>query len=159
MPIVLLLMVFLSASGIHAYLTDQEWKENQLGIGWNDVEIKEDFPVPDPQRKEIKKEVSFTNTGPVDCFVRAKLVFSSSQIQDAVSLNLNTDDWKQETDGYYYFQRPVSSGEETDKLLYGITIEKDVEQEEKNFSLAVYVETVQAGTETDAVEAFVHLMP
>ena len=134
--------------------------------------IREEFPDPDPEDEEITKKVSFVNTGPVDCFARAKLVFGSQEAEDAVRMQMNGGQWKQEADGYYYYQKQLPPQGETEELLYSVTVEKpvseeeksfdlnvegEISQEEKEFDLTVYVETVQALAGEDPLTAFSRL--
>ena len=119
--------------------------------------IREEFPDPDPEDEEITKKVSFVNTGPVDCFARAKLVFGSQEAEDAVRMQMNGGQWKQEADGYYYYQKTLAPGEETEELLLALNVEGEISQEEKEFDLTVYVETVQALAGEDPLTAFSRL--
>lgn len=145
-----------SSFAIYAYFTDSDRKTNRFGVGYNDVEIREEFPEPEPE-EEITKKVSFVNTGPVNCFARAKLVFGSQEAEDAVGMNLNKEQWQQEQDGYYYYQKILMPGEETEELLTSLQVEGEISQEEKTFDLTVYVETVQALEGEDPLTAFSRL--
>lgn len=146
-----------SSFAIYAYFIDSDQKTNRFGVGYNDVEIREEFPEPEPEDEEITKKVSFVNTGPVSCFARAKLVFGSQEAEDAVGMKLNETQWKQEQDGYYYYQKLLMPGEETEELLTSLHIEGVISQEEKAFDLTVYVETVQALAGEDPFTAFSRL--
>lgn len=153
------ILCFLSAvTGVYGYFTDSAYAANRFGVGWNDVEIREEFPDPDPEEgEEITKKASFVNTGPVTCYVRARLVFNSLAVQEAARLEVNTQQWSLGEDGYYYYQKQLPPQGETEELLYSVTVEKPVSEEEKSFDLAVYVETVQAEDGVDCREAFAHL--
>ena len=154
---VVILLSAWSAAGVFAYFTGGDRITNRIGVGYNDVEIREEFPDPDPEDEEITKKVSFVNTGPVDCFARAKLVFGSQEAEDAVRMQMNGGQWKQEADGYYYYQKTLAPGEETEELLLALNVEGEISQEEKEFDLTVYVETVQALAGEDPLTAFSRL--
>lgn len=156
-PTLALMISLWSAAGVFSYLTGSDRIANRFGVGYNDVEIREEFPDPVPEDKEITKKVTFVNTGPVDCFARAKLVFGNGEAQNAVRTHLNTETWRLEEDGYYYYQKILGPREETEELLSSLTVDGTVSQEEKEFDLAVYVETVQALAGEKPLEAFARL--
>lgn len=155
--IVTMMLALGSASGIYGYFTGSGQISNRFGVGYNDVEIREEFPDPEPEDQEITKKVTFVNTGPVNCFARARLVFGSQEAEDAVRMSLNETQWKREADGYYYYQNVLLPGEETEELLTSMTVEGKISPEEREFDLTVYVETVQALADEDPLTAFLHL--
>ena len=58
---VVILLSAWSAAGVFAYFTGGDRITNRFGVGYNDVEIREEFPDPDPEDEEITKKVSFVN--------------------------------------------------------------------------------------------------
>lgn len=149
------------AGGTAAYMTGFAQKVNSIAVGRNTTVVEEDFPDPGPipitENPEYIKKVWVTNRTSaeegfnVDCYVRASISFSNSEIGEAVTLkNLNTIDWEYHTDGYYYYKKELREGESTSPLFTGFSIRSDeVDPSYKayisNFSISIYEESVQKG--------------
>lgn len=153
-------VLFLMVWGVqesYGWFSDRDSQVNYLSPGENDVEIQEEFPDSTvTPGAELKKEVSFINTGTVPCYVRARYVFSSLEAETGTEIQMGSELWKQEEDGYYYYQRCVQPGEGTELFITAVKIKNDGIIDE-NFFLAIYTETVQSGNHTDIADAFVHL--
>lgn len=149
----------LGVTGVTAYFLDADEMNNRLTVGYNDVEITEEFPDPNPTPGgEVKKIVKFSNTGDVPCYVRAKLVFSNGEAEEISVMDLNRADWIEEDDGYYYYKKVLPVGGQTESLLTAVKIAEDVEIEELvDWDLYVYVETVQSAGYDTPQDAFAHL--
>lgn len=75
-----------------AYLTANSNKQvNSVSVGYDSVEIVEDFNPPTKQKTETiyKKSVRVRNNGTVPCYVRVYVDFSSSEIRDISSFSLD----------------------------------------------------------------------
>lgn len=80
--------------------------------------LKRNFhPTPKPveDNPSYPKKVWVTNDGNgealVDCYVRAEVTFSNSDIGQAVTLEgLNTADWTLGGDGFYYYKHILKKG-------------------------------------------------
>lgn len=158
--ILLFLLLGFSLNGIknvYAWFTDSDQQHNYLTTGENDVKIEEEFPDPGivPGRT-LKKQVEFTNTGTVPCYVRAKYYYSDSAAEEKTVLEFGKEGWKAETDGYFYYAESIRPGEKTRPFLNAVRIKEEGNLPE-NFDLILYTETVQSENYKTAQEAFAHL--
>lgn len=155
-----LLLLLLTGIGVSlAWFTDSDEKENGLSAGYNDVEIEEEFPDPVvTPGAELKKEVAFTNTGTVPCYVRARYYYSDSEAENQTQIIFGASDWTKEDDGYYYYSRSIEPGEKTAPFLTAVKVKEDAVIDGA-FDLTVYTETVQSENHATPQEAFSHLMP
>lgn len=150
------LFLFLSASGIYAYFSDTESKQNTLSIGADTTEIAEEFDPPEeiaPGTVFVKKP-SVKNTGSVPCYVRVLCEFSDSMYEDLFSLDFNTDDWTgKQDDGYYYYKRILNPGSTTEPLFTTVTYSggQDFDSE---FEIIVCEESVQSENYSNYKDAF-----
>lgn len=157
--IFLILLLCISCAGIkgvYAWFISSDEQGNYFTTGMNDVEIVEEFPEPEiTPGKTIKKNVEFTNTGTVPCFVRAKYYYSNSEAEEQTVLEFGEEGWQVEADGYYYYAERILPGEKTRPFLTAVKIGENSRLED--FDLIVYTETVQAEHHEQATEAFAHL--
>lgn len=148
--------------GTAAYFSSYDKAENRIAVGKNETEIEERFPDPpdidlqeNPQYEKkvwVSNRMSGENGFNVDCFVRASVSFSNSDVGKAVTLvNLDSENWiYEERDGFYYYRWKLREGESTTPLFTGVSIEtakidplyKSLLQE---FQICIYEESVQAG--------------
>lgn len=158
-PILCAVMLFLATgiAGIIAYQTDASSVQNDMVPGWNESEITEEFPEPDPvipdQTNVAAKKVAVTNTAGVPCYVRVYLAAENSDIPLAFlyegETGYHTEDWVLEEDGYYYYKHVLEEGEDTSYLIDSVRIGGSTEKEEywdviSDIRILVYAETVQA---------------
>lgn len=86
--------VLLVAVGVVlAYMTDNRDKANSFTVGYDSIEIIEDFAAPPAQSTETiyKKQVQIKNNGNVPCYIRVYADFSDSSIRNG-SYFSNSDD-------------------------------------------------------------------
>lgn len=90
---VLVCVLLVSVGVTLAYLTDNREKENTVTVGYDSIEILEDFSAPAEQSKETtyKKEIKISNTGNVPCYVRVYVDFSDSKIRNYSSFSIDAD--------------------------------------------------------------------
>lgn len=135
------LILFCAASGTSAYLTDHEERINQITAGYNETGTEEEFPTPTPTApgETIVKKVRVQNRGAVPCYIRISLAVS----EGSVSLEgLNTTEWTNGKDGYYYYRNVVEPGGSTEDLFAGVRIGGNPEAD--SVTVTVYEESVQA---------------
>lgn len=153
-----------------AFFTSHDRAVNQVGIGYNESRIEENFPTPTPiipnENTPNTKVVTVTNTDSVPCYVRVSVSFSDSAIGNAAELlKLNTTDWIfcSETEdtklgGYYYYKEPLQPGQSTVPLFEGITVTADADFSQKEsgdtFEVIVYEESVQQVHYTSCQDAW-----
>ena len=73
----------------------------------------------------ISKKVSVKNTGGHPFWLRVKLknmMDGSDLSADILELDINTTDWTEGGDGYFYYNKPVEPGAETEKLFTQVKI-------------------------------------
>lgn len=131
----------------NAYFADREKQGNLMHYGNIDTEIVEEFEHPNKIVPGIsfRKEVRIKNSGESDCYVRMKVLFSNSDMEEKCSIDFNTTDYEyQEDDQFYYYKSVLKSGEYTKNLMEMVTIQDDVSMEELDgFSILIYQETYQ----------------
>lgn len=141
-------------STVYAWFADYGEKDNYFSVGKNEVEIIEEFPDPEiVPDKFVKKQVKFTNTGTVPCYIRAKYYFSNDETVRYTQVEFGSEKWKQKEDGYFYYQDILQPGEKTEIFITGIQIKKDGILPEF-FDLTVYTETIQSDQHKNVYEAF-----
>lgn len=159
--IVAAVLSLLCIGGIAAYLTTAAKITNTVTVGYNEVEIVEDFTPPIEMKPGVsfQKEVAVSNTGPVDCFVRVLSLFSRSDMEDLCDVNYNTQDWEyNETDQYWYYKHSLKTGETTEPLFDTVKIHDDASEAAiKAFDIIVYAESYQdSGEFSDYQAAWEH---
>lgn len=159
--IVAAVLSLLCIGGIAAYLTTAAKITNTVTVGYNEVEIVEDFTPPIEMKPGVsfQKEVAVSNTGPVDCFVRVLSLFSRSDMEDLCDVNYNTQDWEyNETDQYWYYKHSLKTSETTEPLFDTVKIHDDASEAAiKAFDIIVYAESYQdSGEFSDYQAAWEH---
>lgn len=143
-----------------SYYSDTESKVNHAVMGYNEIEIKEEFEEPEEVKPGdvISKTVRVKNTGNGDCYVRIKAVFSHSLTGDKCTVDWNTTAFTyNSSDGYWYYNRILSTGETTPALMTTITIGGDIPtgiEDLPEIKLIVYAESIQSKLFADADEAW-----
>lgn len=97
-----------------AFFTDQVMTEGKLKIALGDGK-----PVIEEEVENMIKRVSIKNTGEYDIFVRAKAIYPDS----CTVTFMDSTNWSQSNDGYYYYSEVIAPGDATEKL--NLKIEKD----------------------------------
>lgn len=163
-----LLTVTLSIGGTIAYFTHIDADTNKLQVGFNEIEIEENFVPPTELTSGdnlFEKQVKITNTGNVDCYVRVFMEFSEGTIDAMSKLSANGKDYytseeyktTNTPDGwvfvskeynpvlrdYYYYTEPLAPGKSTTLLLYSVKTTFPSAEEVDDFEIIVYSESVQ----------------
>lgn len=171
---IIALLMFAGAAGREgtlAYLSSFDKKTNIATTGYNETSIEEEFPsiTPTPVEKDPHyiKKIQISNTGGIkeaalsDCYVRAELSYSNSDIGNAVVLDgLNKKDWVYR-DGFYYYNHILKKGEATAPLITGFHIDHHKVNAKyqallKDFEMNVYEESVQAEGFSSVWDAFAY---
>lgn len=158
-----ILLLFLSClicvGEIKAHFKDTDKKINTIGIHNNTVVIKEEYEKPEPGIKTIKSP-KVENTGSVDCYVRAKILLSDSRGDSYIEYyhdekkGWNTDEWKQKSDGWFYYEKNLESGKISTPIFDHILLKEEVPDEIKDLSIDVIFESVQAKGFSSSMLAF-----
>ena len=143
--IALLGVAYIAAGATYAYLNATASKGNEFTIGENEVELKEDFTPPSDigPGDKIKKKVWIENVGNTNTYVRAKILFSDSDMENNCEPLVLGDNWVyNENDNYYYYTEKIAPGSKTSNLIEYVKIKSRIEDNEvKSFDVTVYVES------------------
>lgn len=146
MALIILLLMAISIT-VYAYFTGRKTVTNSINLGYNDIEVKENYVPP----LNITKGISFTkepyvnNVGNVDCYVRIKSVVSDSRVKEDLDIDYNEEDYVyNEKDGYWYYKNIVKPGESTKPLFTTVKIADNADDIVLDgFEIYVYAESVQ----------------
>ena len=155
-------VILLIVSGISTtmlYIIDAQKETNRIVIGYNEIDIKEEFDPP-PELKQgdniYKKAVSIKNTGNTEAYVRVFADFSSKEIADISQISNDNGEtysslssftpsngWVHGNDTYYYYTTPLAPGESTSALFTNVKTTFENADEIQQYELIVYAESVQ----------------
>lgn len=165
--------IALVAAGSLAYFTAEETAYNVITTATLDMTLHEETtggkPFPEEgitgvmPATEVDKKVYVENTGEADFWCRISIEKSIQAAEgvdaklnfDHITLDINTADWT-EKDGYYYYNRPVKSGEFTEPLFTQVIFGKELGNEYMNATVVikVHAQTVQCKNNgTSALDA------
>ena len=170
---VLAIFVAVTAAGTLAYFTDTGTAHNVITTGNVDIELNEwaDEACTQPFQDKtgvmpgtkVTKIVEVKNTGTGAAFVRLyveKNVYRATDQKpmdsDPVSLNFNNTDWTySESEGYYYYNRPLEPGKTTEPLFTTVTFDPLMGNEYQNATAHVKViaYAVQSANNGDSPQA------
>ena len=168
----LAILVAVTAAGTLAYFTDTGTAHNVITTGNVKIELKEwadearTQPLQDktgvmPGTK-VTKIVEVKNTGTGAAFLRLyveKNVYGADQKpmkSDPVSLDFDNRNWTySESEGYYYYNRPLEPGKTTEPLFTTVTFDPLMGNEYQNASAHVKViaYAVQSANNGDSPQA------
>lgn len=160
--LVLLVFTAMNIENISAYFSDSNGKVNTFVLGYNEIDIVEEFDEPEKVRPgdEIKKMVNVSNTGNTDCYVRVKAVFSHNILGNYCTVDWNTTNWTKNADGYWYYNGVLKAGMSTENLMTKVTISNSMpndiadELADIYFTLIIYAESIQYEGFADAGAAW-----
>lgn len=146
-----------------AYFTDKDSKTNVVTMGKVDIKLEEPVfsenydgnTITDvkPNQSIVKDPKITVEDGSLDAYVRAKIVFeglNQDQIDDILPLiDIDTEKWFLSTDGYYYYQAPMTAGA-SDYLFQSVKIPEKWGNEVSGltFKINVFAEAIQADSFT-----------
>lgn len=148
--VVIFVLLFLigSCGSVLAYLTSSDSAGNSFKVGACNTQIEEKYKPPDEIDPgcSFTKDVKITNTGPSDCYVRVKAVFSDEDMGKYCKVDWNTIDFDYDSDdGYYYYRNKLKADETTESLFTSITVDENIPADEiKPFDILVYSEACEA---------------
>ena len=108
--------------------------------------------------QSVEKKVQIRNEGTTESLVRVDLTKRIGDYDEndkfvddlqldvsKITLNTNTEDWVQLSDGWYYYKKPLKEGELTTPLLYDFGLPSDLgnEYRNKHIQIIVNAESVQ----------------
>ena len=145
--IIAIVILMVSTGIVFAYLTTRSGKDNNITLGYNKIELHENYTPPLTMQKGISftKEPYAENVGSVDCYVRVKSVVSSSLVEEYLTIDYNETDYTYNNeDGYWYYNSVLQPGENTSPLFTTITVSADADDIVLDgFDIYVYAESVQ----------------
>ena len=121
-------MVLTAAAGLAcipgtalAFLTARGQVENQVWMGENTSSVEEKFEPPDLLEPGVEhriwKDVKVKNEENVPCYVRARILESSSEAEWTYEMG-DEENWEKRGD-FYYYKKMVAPGESTSSLIPG----------------------------------------
>ena len=160
-------MLAIMVSGTMAYFVSSDTAHNVITTSGVDIELIEkttddngnliDFPeegvdsvVPGIVVDKIVSVKSSQETA--DCWVRIGLSFEITDkngdelpIDGVMTLNYDTENWT-EKDGLWYYNSPLSAGQETSRLFTTVTFSSDLGNEYQNATaiITIHAEAVQS---------------
>lgn len=155
--VAVLLMGFVGSS--LAWLMDSTTEvKNEFVPGDVTPEVTEGFD------GNVKSDVKIQNTGNVDAYIRAKLVFTWQNKAGEVlgvaptsndyTISWTNEGWEEGSDGYYYYTSKVGSGESTGVLATGITQKVPAPAEGYTLHVEVLAESIQAEPSSAVTKAW-----
>lgn len=162
--------------GISAYFTSTDIANNTFTVAENTIKITEDFPsgiipsspndeyLPDENDPDapvempsdeisLRKKVNVENTGPTPVAVRVNVTFSTADMKKVSELDINTEDWEEREDGYYYYKQVLDVGASTNPLFNKVIFSSDATSAQlKDFSIYVYSESRDAQLDTEYMD-------
>lgn len=156
-------MLAIIAAGTLAFFTDEETNYNVITTGSLDLDLVEEIengePWPEDGFDNIEPGMDVTkiayveNCGPTDAYVRVSLDKKITPAEgidaelnfDHITLDINTTDWT-ERDGYYYYNKVVKPGEETEPIFTNVHFGVELGNEYMNakVEITVNMQAVQA---------------
>lgn len=106
-----------------------------------DTEIEEPTPSPSPVPAEDKK-VAIKNNGDSPAFIRVRVMISPEGA--ANPSYVQSSDWQDGKDGFYYYLKAVDGKEETTALFEGVVPSKNFLNSQESFEVTVYQESCVA---------------
>ena len=169
---VLLMTAVFGAGKTYSFLCDSESVVNPVTPGCNESVIVEQFPNSPPKNPKDNPvydktvQISAPQIGGynVDCYIRARILYSNSDIGNAAVLEGTGAGWVKGSDEYYYYTGLVSEGQTTAPLFTKVRLDSskipdDVSKYVKDFRISIYEESVQAGDSRDYKEAWSRFVP
>lgn len=160
----LILLLIGGSYFVYAAMTATDSKENDFQIGQVETKLEEVFDdsiTEIPKNQSIEKKVTIKNTGTINQFVRvmvlpevrAEVVGDSANKQvlplmigtDLVLENLNTSEWKDGGDGYYYYVKEAVKPQKPTTILFDsikLSDQLSNQYHDATFSLSLKVETI-----------------
>lgn len=137
-----------------AFLMSSNTKTNSFFIGSNESKIVETFNPPENIKKGdiVTKDVKVKNTGSKS-YIRMFVAVSDNNLATKFNMNINTKDWTLDSDGYYYYNKPVNKGESTTSLFNKLVFNQDLNKG-SGLKIICYSESVQAQGYNSAKSAF-----
>lgn len=141
----------------YAYLIDKGVATNELGIARTSAVIEENFtPTKNPNPGDvIPKNPKVRNTCGEPIYVRMRADFSDSDAEKQCEPLSIDSSWSKSSDGYYYYNKVLNSGESTSSLFQSVKIKSSVVKDEIiPFDIICYCESVQAYGFSSASDAW-----
>lgn len=141
---VCLLSLCITVGVTSAFLMSSNTRTNSFFIGSNESGIVETFNPPETITKGdvITKDVKVKNTGSKS-YIRMFVAVSDNNLAKKFNMNINTKDWTLDSDGYYYYNKPVNKGESTTSLFNKLVFNQDLNKG-SGLKIICYSESVQA---------------
>lgn len=147
-----------------AYFGANDKEPNLIGVGEDEITVTEVFTQPNQEQEyAYRKLVKIENTGSVPCYIRVRMEFSNSDVQNAASFSAANQDTDTAPDDSTFKSAQIKTG--TDYYINGLPDGWVYVWEENanNYTPAVtngyyyYTKAVPAGESTDALISWVKM--
>lgn len=129
----LAMLLLVSVGGTLAFLIDKtDSVQNTFTPSTMTIDVEEDFK----DGGTVKQDVQIKNTGEVDTWIRATVIFNWADeennpvkqvdVDRELDIEWNNPSWFQGSDGYYYHRAPVAPKDSTGILLDSVSVKSGV---------------------------------
>ncbi len=149
----------IAATGTLAYFTGEYRQTNVITTGsvdiklqeWGDEEKTEPFEDPSGVMPgtDVTKIPEVVNTGSSAAWIRVKVEkkiltggkeeVPTKEVEELIGLDINTEAWTYQDDGYYYYNSELEPGASTSPVFTKVSISKDMDNAFKNAQIKVDV--------------------
>ena len=160
-------VVLLSLVGtIIAYFSANDKEPNLIGVGEDKITVTEAFTVPNQEQNfAYRKLVKIDNTGSVPCYIRVRMEFSNSDVQEAASFSSENQGEDATAPDGGTFKKAIIPDNTTDKTYYVNDLpdgwvyvwEENPQDPTVTNGYYYYTEAVPAGESTDALISWVKM--
>lgn len=125
--LIALFIVIILTSIVYGYFTSYYIASGtvEVNVGFPTAIVKENID-------QNNKNITISNVGNIDCYVRVK-IFTSPSVNDSIKLG---NDWQEANDGYIYYNKILSPGKESSQ----ISLEYNKNESSNNLNLVPVVE-------------------
>lgn len=151
------IVIGIAGYSTYAYLIDKGTATNELGLARTTAVIDENFtPVTNTNPGTvIPKNPKVRNTCGEPIYVRMRADFSDSDAENQCEPLVIDGNWSKGSDGYYYYNKILNSGESTSSLFQNVKIKSDISKDDIiPFDIICYCESVQAYGHNSATDAW-----
>lgn len=127
---IIMILILIMSGTVYAYFTTSAEASGNVTFIFNDTEIAVTSKL-----ENGKLNINIENIGDEDTFVRAKVL-----IPDYAKVSSNSANWTLKTDGYWYYDKVLETGNKSTTLQLNITIN---DRETREFNAVTNAEAIR----------------
>ncbi len=127
---IIMILILIMSGTVYAYFTTYAEASGNVTFIFNDTEIAVTSKL-----ENGKLNINIENIGDEDTFVRAKVL-----IPDYAKVSSNSANWTLKTDGYWYYDKVLETGNKSTTLQLNITIN---DRETREFNAVTNAEAIR----------------